>query len=598
MTPSSGRIGLAAALGLLGLAVLGLSSGRLAPPDPARDFFRGETFDHGVVSPRGRIVSEGVVAGPDGFLLPAGSRGWIEYTTAWETSATPWVRLEVSAFLGDGPLDGRLEIATDAGRGFRTLAENRPLLLGRFEVGQILQGARGATLRVSGENPGPAPRILLRKIGLTGFAAPPHPAIPLLPAAVAVGLLASAACLGSTRWRRRLPLAGLMTVAFVLRYAAFLRVLHARLDPDAVSYRALADRLHLFSPTGFYSGAFDLREPLFPLIVKAGFSVLGEGDASLRLVSLAASLLAVGLSWRLGRGLLGDRWGWLPAAGMAVSLPLAVEGARGLRLEVETVLLLLFADLAFRERRWPPPARALAVGAAAGLVLLTRSSHLPGLGLLIPLAVRGWGAGRRGFGQAAAALLVMGLLYVPHAAALARLHGHPLHDQRMHVRWFANQEFSGQPGFPSRDAIARDAYAGGPLDLGTYLVGMHSVGEVVVGILRGTGKILSRLDLIGRPDAVREVTGLELAWVDWVVRLLGWAGLVAAVARGKAWLLVAILALSAPVAFQYDRGLTETHRLILHVLPFYWCGIGLLLAHLTDAAARLRRGHAGEETHA
>lgn len=591
------RAGLALALGLAGLATLLLAPGRLLPPDPPVAFSREEVFDHGVVSPRGRVAAEGVSAGPKGFTLPPGERGWVEYRTAWEQPAPPWVWLQVSALLGEEWRAGRLSLETPP-EGFQPLAENRTLLLGRFEVGERLRGGRQAAVRVEGENPTPAPQILLRKLSLVGYAEQPEPAVPLAAAVLAAALLATGACLATPRWRRHLPLAALLVLAFAPRYANYLRALHAGLDPDAIGFRRLAEQFDLASLAGINSAALKLREPLFPLLVKGALALLGQSDSALRFVSLVGSLAATGLTWRLGRGLLGARWGWLPAAAAAVSLPLVVESGRGLRLELELVLLLLFADLAFLKGRWRPLPRGLAVGAVAGLLVLTRASHAPGLGLLILLAGRGWFASRRLLLPPVAALLLMGLLYSPHAAALYRAHGHPFQDQRIHARWFANQEFAGQPGFPSREAVARDGYLGGPLGFGSYLFGLHSVGEVAGGYLRGFGKLLSRMDLIGRPEAVRALLGLELGWLDWGVRVLGWAGLAATVGSGHGWLLAATLGLTFPVAFQYDRGLTEAHRLILHVFPFYWCGIGLLLARLAEPLARFRAGDPKEDAHA
>ena len=82
----------------------------LIAPDPRVALARSAAFDGGQVAGNGRVHAAGVLAGPRGYLLPPGGRGWVEYETAWESPATAWAWLEVSAF-GDAPAaDGRLRL--------------------------------------------------------------------------------------------------------------------------------------------------------------------------------------------------------------------------------------------------------------------------------------------------------------------------------------------------------------------------------------------------------------------------------------------------------------------------------------------------------
>lgn len=572
----------------------------LVAPDPRVALVRSAAFDGGRVSGDGRVRAAGVLAGPRGYLLPPGGRGWVEYETAWESPATAWAWLEVSAF-GDAPAaDGRLRLSVDEGTSYRPVAEGRALVVGRFDVGAALAGRRQVRLRFEGENPTAEPRLLVRKVSLTGYAEAPPPPPPLGRAALLFALVAAAGCLLAPAGWRLLPLAGILGLAFVPRYANLTRVLYAPLDPDAQLYRLFAERMAPFSATGFYSGAFDVREPFFLLVAKGAFLLLGASDTHLRFVSLGASLLAVGLAWRLGRRLLGAGWGWLPALGMAVSVPLIVESGRGLRLEVETVLLLLFADAAFTRPAWPPILRSASAGLAGGLLVLTRSSHLPGLAVLIGLAASRWAVGwRRRAALAAAAVAIMAGLYAPHAVALSRAYGEPFPDQARHARWLANQEFAGQPGFPSREVLSRDAYAGSRLTYLDYLFRLHAPAEVAMGTLGGLGKILTHMDLVGHVDAVEGRLGVRLHWVDWLLAALGPLGMLAALRRQEAWLPVAVVVLTLPIAFPYDRSVfgADQYRLLLHVFPLYLCCLGCLGRSLTTGRPRLGGGDAKEEPH-
>jgi hypothetical protein len=207
-----------------------------------------------------------------------------------------------------------------------------------------------------------------------------------------------------------------------------------------------------------------------------------------------------------------------------------------------------------------------------------------GLAVLLILGARRWEPAFRR--QVLLAGLAIGLvvgLYAPHAAALYRLHGDPFYDQAKHSRWFTNVEFAGQPGFPSKEEVARDAYTGPRITFWEYVFRLHSPGQVALGYLRGYGKMLYHLELIGRADVVERLIGLRWDWVDWVVRLLGWAGMLLALRTRHAWLSIAILVLLLPIAFPYDRDVTERYRLTLIVFPFFVCGIGLLAMHTVAA---------------
>lgn len=577
------RVALAGALLLLGLTVFRSDLAFLFAPDPQLSFVLVEDLYHGVVS-QGLVTLEGAIPGPSGFYIPPGGRGRVWYRASWREPVTPWARLELSALLGQRAPRGRVSLSVDGGRHFQMLAENRPLMVEQFQIGSLLRGQRQLTLLFEGSNLSAEPLLLTAQINLMVYAENPLPAPPLgrvMPAFLLFGL---GSCLFLRRWPRLLPLLGILTVGFLGRYLNFLRLLYGRPDPDAAFYRIFADKLVPFTATGFYSGSFDTREPFFPLIAKAVFAVFGSSDTHLRLVSLGASLLVIALTWRLGRRLLGEAWAWLPAAAVAFSVPLVVESGRGLRLEVEMVLLLLFADVAFANSRLQPFPRFVIAGSLAGLLLLTRSSYLPGLTVLLILAAwRSDAALRSRALLGGLGISIMVALYAPHVAALYRVHGDPFYDQAKLTRWLANVEFAGQPGFPTKEDVARNAFVGPRISFWEYIFKLHTPGEIATGFIRGFGKILFHMDMIGYPVAVERLVGIRLGWMDWLVRLLGWAAILLILRRQEVWLPIAVIVLTLPVAFPYDRGVIEKYRLTLMVFPFFVCGIGLLGRQVAEA---------------
>ncbi len=585
------RLALAGLLAGAGLVLLIAGAGFLVAPAPRVTLEQAEGFDHGSISPQGRAALEGVEASRQGFVVPPGGRGSVRYETQWAAPATRWASLHVSALVSGAEVRGRLRVSADGGATFLTLAEDRAVLAESFDVGPLIEGRERVTVLAEADNRSTEPLLLLGSLTLRGYAGPPVSAPPAGQAVLTFGLLAAGAVLLSPAWPRGLALAAILTVAFAGRYLNLLRVLGAPLEPDALGYRLLAERLVPFTDTGVYSAGFGIREPFFLLVSKGVFAVLGSSDLHLRLVSFVGSLVAVALAWRLGRRLAGG-WGWIAGALLAISVPAIVESGRGLRLELEMILLLLVVETAFlSDRRWSQ--RAVATGVLGGLLLLTRASHLPGVLALVWLAARRAGAGRR-LGAAGLATAACLLVYAPHVVALARVHGDPFHDQAMHARWFANAEFAGTPGFPSKAEVGREAYAGPRLSPAGYLR-LHAPADVLTGSVRGIGKILGRMDVIGHAEGVAQVLGLRLGWLDWLVRLAGVAGLVVALRSGHAWIPAAVIVLSLPVAFVYDRGLTlEPYRLILVVFPLVAAGIALAAQRagrgLADLAARRAHG--------
>jgi hypothetical protein len=567
------RLALAGLLAGAGLVLFGADAAFLVAAGPRLALEQAEDFTHGTVSPRGRATAQGVEGGRRGFVVPPGGRGSVRYETEWSGPSTRWASLHVAGLLGGAEVRGRVRVSADGGATFLTLAEDRAVLGESFDVGPLIEGRERLTVLAEADNRSGEPLLLLGSLSLRGYAGPPVSAPPAGRAVFTFGLLAAGAALLSPAWPRGLALAAILTVAFAGRYLNLLRVLAAPLEPDAQGYRLLADRLMPFTDAGVYSGAFGIREPFFLLVSKGVFALLGSSDLHLRFVSLLGSLVVVVLAWRLGRRLAGA-WGWIPAALAAASVPAIVESGRGLRLELEMVLLLLFVEAAFLSgRHWSH--RAVATGVLGGLLVLTRASHLPGVLALVWLAALRAETGRRRLAAGALAAAACLLVYAPHALALARVHGDPFYDQAMHARWFANAEFAGTPGFPARSEVAREAYAGPRLSPAGYLR-LHAPADILTGSIRGVGKILGRMDVIGYEEAVAQVLGLRLGWLDWLVRLAGLAGLLVALWSGHAWLPAAFVALSLPVAFVYDRGLAlEPYRLILVVFPLFAAGIAL-----------------------
>lgn len=177
------------------------------------------------------------------------------------------------------------------------------------------------------------------------------------------------------------------------------RDFHTRVDAEQTNPIALAYlTLHPAS-----------REPMFILITRGVFDLLGESPLHQRYLTVLASVGCVGLTYRFGRLALGS------VAGLGAGLMMALEtwhiefSREGLREECALLFVYGLALLLLLPRRggW---ARAVLAGALAGAAALTRLDAAAAVVFLLLLwSVRLWPAWRR----AALSWSVFALLLAP-----------------------------------------------------------------------------------------------------------------------------------------------------------------------------------------
>jgi 4-amino-4-deoxy-L-arabinose transferase-like glycosyltransferase len=278
-------------------------------------------------------------------------------------------------------------------------------------------------------------------------------------------------------------------VAAYLRWQELTRIAGALLEPDAQDYLSYAQLMSLVTRTGFYSGEFGFREPLYIFAVKLLCAIPGYSETHLRMVSFVFSLAVVYLTYKIGR-----EW-FSPVAGFAAALIVAVHpslislSARGLREELFTVLLLLFMYVGFIYSPMPRFWRSLSAGLVMGGILLVRSESSAVLILLLlcyPLFNRQlWN-----YRMAAAAAAIGCLLLLPHLVAMNTKYGDPFAAFKHHARFYTNLEFAGQPGFPTKEEIAeKGMYTGPPISPFQYYFNYHSPWQLIKYTTIGFAKI-------------------------------------------------------------------------------------------------------------
>lgn len=156
------------------------------------------------------------------------------------------------------------------------------------------------------------------------------------------------------------------------------------------------------------------------------------------------------MAFRLGRALLGLGGGLGAGMLLALSVPVIIESGRRLRVELEALLLKGSAWLLFGRRGSLTRGRAALAGVLAGALLLTRFPYAPLLILLLLAASTWWprDLGPKVWRPIVIATTIALVLVFPHRVALGLNHGDGGYDIHRTLRWIANQEFQGQPGFP------------------------------------------------------------------------------------------------------------------------------------------------------
>lgn len=529
-----------------------------------------EPFNYGLASEAARLTVRGFRATPKGFVLGPRSQGEIEYRISVRRPLTRWSAITLQWYGGEAGIHSTVDLLEPDGP--RGLLQDRSLVGACLSLPTSVAGRTDIALRFSAWNATDRERLLLDKLVIQAWEGPP-PSWPSPLWVVGACLALTLGLAASAVQPRRTLLAGLLlTLAAVLRYVNLLRVASAPLDPDAQGYRAYAQALAWTGPQGFYSAGFGEREPLYPATVRLALWLLGDSDVSLRLLTLILSVGVVYLGYRLGRALLGTTWGLGAGLFLGVSVPAIIESGRGLRVELETLLLTGAAWLLFGQRGSLTWGRAALAGVLAGALLLTRFPYGPAL--IVLFAASAWWhreLGREAWCPLLVAATVGLALVLPHRAALALRHGDAGYDVVRTLRWIANQEFQGRPGFPSPATLMQDPYAGPRITLGQYYFGLHTPWEVLWRSLRGLGKAVSSFSVVGYAEQVRAVVGLPLGWVDLLAAALGVTGLgVLAYRRDAAWIPLALVLALAHVAFVYDLGLPDYRfRMILQGMPLF-----------------------------
>lgn len=210
-------------------------------------------------------------------------------------------------------------------------------------------------------------------------------------------------------------LVGAMAVGFAIRLAYVIATRGHQLAGDELEYNIIGqlfvDGHFMWSTTPWGDPHPTMtKTPLYPMIVGASYSLLGESYDRLLALQTLLGPVSIALTWLLARRLFNPKVAIAAAIVMAI-YPFAWQYEARLYSEAIATPLLLLALLLFLDRE-PTRGRAALLGVVMGLLILTR----PALGYVFIgaaiawIALAGW---RRGLVATGVAVVVAAVVVTP-----------------------------------------------------------------------------------------------------------------------------------------------------------------------------------------
>jgi hypothetical protein len=469
----------------------------LFTPDPPIEKIYQCSFDPISLSHTAEISSyEGFSANQQGLQLAPGTAGSI--TLSYVKKRDQGCLLRVW-FYGDqgGNRPNALKVSIDDGKSFHQVAGSGNYVGKVFDLTAYVADSTDFQLLFEARNYAPYATPVLDSIEvLIGQGKSVKPVLPdltrilgmILLFAVPLFLVFSRDTSGKEKVTRVLFLL-IMLLAVYLRWNELINMAGTYIDGDARGYYRYGEQMDLFSQQGFYSAQFEKREPLYILMVKLFFFIFGVSGTHLRLVSFLFSLVTIYLTYKVGKEWFNEMVGLIAAFILTIHPYLIHLSARGLRAEWFATLVLLFVYYSYVKEHMPALLRTAVAGLLIGCMLLTRSESF--LMVMISMVAYPFVARSKWNYTMVFTALILGItLLIPHQYSMYKKHGDPLYTVNQYTRFYANREFAGQEGFPSKEEIAtKGMYTGRKITLAEYYFSLHTPWQLIYYSAVGFAKI-------------------------------------------------------------------------------------------------------------
>ena len=455
------------------------------------------SFDSISLSHTAEISSyEGFSANQQGLQLAPDTAGSITLSFAKERDQGCLLRVWFYGDRGDNRPNA-LKVSIDDGKSFHQVAGSGNYVGKVFDLTAYVAGSTDFQLLFEARNYAPYATPVLDSIELLiGREKSVKPVLPdltrilgiILLFAIPLFLVLSKDASGKEKVTRVLFLL-IMLLAVYLRWNELINMAGTFIDGDARGYYRYGEQMDLFSQQGFYSAQFDKREPLYILMVKLFFFIFGVSGTHLRLVSFLFSLVTIYLTYKVGKEWFNEMVGLIAAFILTIHPYLIQLSARGLRAEWFATLVLLFVYYSYVKEHMHALLRTAVAGLLIGCMLLTRSESF--LMVVISMVAYPFVARSKWNYKMVFTALLLGItLLIPHQYSMYKKHGDPLYTVNQYTRFYANREFAGQEGFPSKEELAtKGMYTGRKITPAEYYFSLHTPWQLIYYSTVGFAKI-------------------------------------------------------------------------------------------------------------
>ena len=300
------------------------------------------------------------------------------------------------------------------------------------------------------------------------------------------------------------------------------------------------------------------KESLNPLIIIAFWKIFGSGsEMGIRLSSLVFHLLTVVFVFFYGKKISSVITG-LTAALFVGAHPYLIElSGRGLRDTAFTFIIMVFAYLLFETNLKKFGSKIAIFLTAIFSIYLRLHSLIQLAGLTLV-----WVIAKRNLKQGVLLMLALFLIAWPLIATNLKTYQTWNYSEEMHLIWNTNVEFSGKPGFPTKESVALNPFQGPAISPLKYFFKLHTLPDLVVSTLTGVRKAFE--DLYFRHYKPLVILFIAGGWLMMRSRLL-W------------YIPVLVFLLEIPHFFLAAKNLVE-FRSMTQSLPF----IGLTIGYIID----------------
>ncbi|MDY6864209.1 MAG: glycosyltransferase family 39 protein [Thermodesulfobacteriota bacterium] len=281
----------------------------------------------------------------------------------------------------------------------------------------------------------------------------------------------------------------ILIYGFVLRMECFYQFSSYPLEPDVKGFysRAMAMK-------SFYQAS--AREPLYIFVCKIWLKIFNNRPFALRLLSLFSSLFLIFMVYLIGCRAFSPLIGILSAHLVSINYYLIYSSIRGVRFEFFNALILCFIFIAFIKKNISLN-RALAILTLIGasMVLVRLSALFLVLCFLCYYFIEKSRESKNKFNfilKISFSFLIILLAVFPYLLNNKRVFGEWFYPSNNHAVAMRNIEFSGKKGFPTREEIKKNLYAGEKITPSKYIFGMHTLKDVFVRYLKGYYYCFSR----------------------------------------------------------------------------------------------------------